>query len=117
MNSRQIIIFSFMQITAVVYGVLATALACKLGRLVLESDSGTAPFVFVMADYYRNYGFVLFLPIILWTGIMGYYSSPLSPREISIDTISKFGMTLAIFYAALGTFMAFCGMSPLTRVY
>lgn len=115
MNRRPILLFSFMQIIAVIYGVLAAGVGCKFGRIVLDfnSYSGPTPALFVMADRYRNYGFLLFLAVLLWTSLMSYFSSDFSPREISVKAISTSGLTLAVIYAALGTILALCAMFPL----
>lgn len=52
----------------------------------------------------------------LWTCLCAYYTSPLSPRELSELWVRRSGLFLLGGFIALGTFFGLMGLTPLVRL-
>jgi len=108
MEKFQIAKYGMMQVTAIVYGVLASGAAVKFNKSWLEQGY-IMPDTYYRAIFYRDYGMYLLFLIILWTAAIAYLSSSLSKYNIEERYLPISGLVLAIFFAIAGTVIAFGG--------
>jgi len=111
MEKFQIAKYGMMQVTAIVYGVLASGAAVKFNRGWLEQGY-IMPASFYRAMFYRDYGFALLGLVLLWVTLVSYLSSPLSKWDFRERNLSVSGLVLAILFAVAGTWIAFGGATP-----
>jgi len=111
MEKFQIAKYGMMQVTAIVYGILASGAAVKFNKYWLEHGY-TMPDAYYRAAFYRDYGISLLVFAILWTAIISYLSSPLSKWNLDERYLSVSGLALAIFFAIAGSVIAFTGAEP-----
>lgn len=111
MEKFQIAKYGLMQVTAVVYGVLASGAAVKFNRG--WSDQGyPMPDTFYRAMFYRDYGYYLLLVVLAWTVGASYFSSPWSRHNFDENTLIHSGMALTLLFAIVGSVIAFSGAIP-----
>ena len=106
----QIAKYGLMQVTAIVYGVLACGAATKLGRTMAGTEHPMSA-GYHYALLFRNYGLLFLILVIAWTAAASYFSSPLAKRQFDVDALAVTGLGLAFLFAAAGTVLAFWGVS------
>jgi hypothetical protein len=108
MEKFQIAKYGLMQVTALVYGILASGAAVKWNKPFADQGQ-IMPDSYYVAAFFRDYGFCFFGIIVIWTVSVSYLSSPFSKWEMEEETLAYSGMILAIILALTGTFVAFGG--------
>jgi hypothetical protein len=111
MDKAQIVRYALMQITALVYGILAAGAAVKLNKPM--ADMGyVMPDGYYHAIFFRDYGIYLFVVVIAWTAMVSYYSSSYASREVDTGTLTISGMVFTLLFTVIGTVIAFSGAMP-----
>jgi hypothetical protein len=116
MEKFRIALYGMTQVTAIVYGVLASGAAVKFNRYWLDQGY-SMPDAYYRAMFYRDHGFLLLLLVLVWAVVMVYFSSQWSKRRINEDEISAYGLGLTIFFAILGSVFAVGGFSEPPHFY
>ena len=111
MEKFRIAVYGMSQVTAIVYGVLASAAAVKLNHTYLDQGY-PMPNAFYLAMFYRDHGYLLLLLVLAWAVTVGYLSAVPSKWSIEENTITATGIGLTIAFAILGTCLAFAGAAP-----
>jgi H+/Cl- antiporter ClcA len=111
MEKFQIAKYGLMQVTAVVYGVLASGAAVKFNRSWLDQGY-LMPDTFYRAMFYRDHGYYLLVVVLAWTIGAAYFSSPQSRHNFDESTVIHSGMALTLILAIVGSVIAFGGATP-----
>jgi hypothetical protein len=112
MEKFRIAMYGMAQVTAIVYGLLASGATTKCVKQ-LYGPGTPMPAGFYWAQTYRDYGIFLLLLVIAWTVAVSYFLLPRFNHGYEERTLSFSGLALAILFAVIGTFFAVQGMSPL----
>jgi hypothetical protein len=105
MEKFQIAKYGMMQVTAVVYGVLASGAMVKFNRS--WPDQGYAmPDSYYRAIFYRDYGFYFLFVVMAWTAGVTYLSSQFSTKNFDERTLVHSGMALTLLLAVAVTIFA-----------
>jgi hypothetical protein len=99
------------QVTAIVYGVLASGAMVKLNHEYVDQGY-QMPTSYYLAVFYRDHGFFLLFLVVAWAVVVSYLSSVPSRWSIDESTINITGIGLTIAFAILGTCLAFGGAEP-----
>jgi hypothetical protein len=111
MEKFRIAMYGMSQVTAIVYGVLASGATVKLNHSYL--DQGYAmPNSYYFAVFYRDHGFLLLFLVLVWAVAVGYLSVVPSRWSIEENAITVTGIGLTLLFAILGTILAFAGATP-----
>jgi hypothetical protein len=111
MEPFRIALYGMAQVTAIVYGVLANGAAVKLNSSFAEHGY-TMPIGYHLAVFYRDYGFFLLLFVVGWAVAAGCLAVVPSKWVVDEKTITITGIGLTVFFAILGTVLAFAGAAP-----
>lgn len=114
MITKPIVLLALLQMTAIGYGILATAAFCKLGRVSLESGGYPVPGGYAWAVWYRDYGILLSVMVVIWVVFVCLRSSP--PHNMAWSSILFSGAGLALAFFLVGSFFALCAMTPMMRL-
>jgi len=106
MEKFQIAKYGMMQVTAIVYGVLASGGCVKMwGKMA--GDDYPKPAIYYGARFFHDYGLCLLLLVLGWTMLVSYLSSEYSPWDWNGEDLALSGLALAILLAVLSTFFVF----------
>ena len=111
MEKLQIAKYGMMQVTAIVYGVLASGAAVKINRSWLD-EGYIMPDTFYRAIFYRDYGIYCLGFVVIWVVLVSYLSSPLSKWDFQESNLSVTGLVLTLIFAIVGTSIAISGATP-----
>jgi len=111
MEKFQIAKYGMMQVTAIVYGILASGAAVKFNKSWIEQGY-TMPDAYFRAIFYRDYGVYLLGLVIIWAVVVSYLSSPFSKWDFEEHNLSISGLVLAILFAIMGSCLAVGGATP-----
>ena len=111
MEKFRIAMYGMTQVTAIVYGVLASGTVLKVSHPWPNLVDPTPP-SFNLGMFYRDHGYYLLILVVAWAVATSYMSSDWSQNRIDEGAITKSGLGLTIFYAILGTFLAFMAAMP-----
>jgi hypothetical protein len=112
MEKFRIGLYGLAQVTAIAYGVLASAAIVKVSHSPEEIEEFRAHPFLNGGVVYRDYGFYLLLLVVAWAIFSAYQSSDWAKNRIDESNITSTGLGLTILYAILGTFLAFSGAFP-----
>ena len=105
MEKIQIAKYGMMQVTAVVYAILACGAAVKFNRPLAEAGYAMSD-AYRWAAFFREYGIWLLVAVMFWAVAVSYLGSPLSKWDFQDEHLSYSGLALTIIYAILGSYLA-----------
>jgi hypothetical protein len=108
MEKFRIALYGMAQVTAIVYGVLASGATVKFNRYWLDQGY-SMPSAYYWAVFYRDYGYHLLFLVVIWALAMSYFSSHWGNRRFEEREISISGIALTVTLALLGTTFAIWG--------
>jgi hypothetical protein len=108
MEKFRIAMYGMSQVTAIVYGVLASSAVVKIGNHLVEQGYHMSN-GYYRAMFYRDYGSYLLLLVLAWGVTISWLSFVPSRWAIEERTINVTGIGLTIAFAVLGTVLAFGG--------
>jgi hypothetical protein len=108
MEKFRIAMYGMAQVTAIVYGVLATGATVKFNRYWLDLGY-RMPDSYYRAMGFRDHGYFLLVLVLAWTAVMSYFSSRAGQWKVNETAITASGIGLTIFFALLGTAYAVAG--------
>ena len=115
MKGRGIALLALIQMTAIGYGILLSAVACKLGKVGLETGL-PMPGGYLWGVWFRDYGCWLMVPLLSWTLWAAVRTSTDRADELSWRRILGSGIGMIAAFFVLGTISAFGGITPLIHL-
>ncbi|HUB67869.1 MAG TPA: hypothetical protein VL981_10330 [Candidatus Methylacidiphilales bacterium] len=106
MEKVQIVRYALMQIVTVIYGVWSCAVSVKLGKPLVEMGTPMSP-IYWGASFYCDYGFSLFVIILVWAIFVSYHSFFSTEGIIDERWLTWSGMALFLALFILSSFLAF----------
>jgi hypothetical protein len=111
MEKVQIVRYALLQLTAMVYTILACATAAKINSGFANAGY-LMPSAYYRAIFVRDYGAFFLVIVLLWTTATAYFSSSLSKRQIDENTLQVASVLITAFVAIAGTIIAITGAVP-----